>query len=194
MIRPVFTFALLGLLLTGCSHPSPAVVFHTLRPIVLEGPKPAPADKPLALEIMPVQLPELLQRSQLILLDGQGVHRLSPTHRWGNTLEKDMQRVLAENLSALLGSDTIVHYPLGDQVKASHRLALEVQQCDGAPGATLQFRATWMLTKDNRMVLLRRFDLLEPVPGGTVEELASAHSRVMDSLSREIAKELKALP
>lgn len=192
MIRPALACALLGLLLSGCSHPSPAVVFHTLRPI--ENPEPVPTRTPLALEIMPVQLPELLQRSQLVLLDGQGVHRLSPTHRWGNTLEKDMQRVLAENLSALLGSDAIVHYPLGDQVKASHRLALEVQQCDGAPGGTLQFRATWMLTKNDRMVLLRRFNVQEPVPGGSVEDLASAHSRVMDSLSREIAKELMTLP
>ena len=194
MRRPLPCLLLSLVLAGGCRHPSPDVLFHTLRPIALGDPKPAPAGKPLALEIMPVQLPELLQRSQLVILEGPGSHRLSATHHWGNTLEKDMQRVLVENLSALLRSDFVVPYPLGDQVKATHRVTLDIQQCEGAPGSTLQFRATWMVSQpgDGRVVLLHRFNLQEPVSGG-IEDLVSAHDRALDSLSREIAKVLQEL-
>jgi uncharacterized lipoprotein YmbA len=183
------------LLIGGCLRPSPEVVFHTLQPLSLGEATVAPAGKALALEILPVQMPELLQRSQIVLLEGTGVHRLSPAHRWGNTLEKDMQRVLIENLAVLLGSEAVVPYPMGDRVQAKYRIALDVQQCAGAPGGTVQLRATWMATQlsDGRTVLLRRLNLKEPVNGGSIEELVSAHSRVMNRLSQEIASALKAL-
>lgn len=185
-------FALpLGLIL-ACRNPSPAVVFHTLSPLA----PAAHAERPLALEILPVQLPELLQRSQIVLLEGAERHRLSTTHRWGNTLEKDLQRVLTANLVALLGSEGVVPYPQGDRLKARYRLALDVQQCDGALGGTLQFKATWMVTAaaDGRVLLLRRSSLQEPVGGGGIDDLVSAHSRVALALSQEMAAALKELP
>ena len=196
MTRRMFPFALLCLLLiSGCISPSPEVVFHTLSPMSQEATRLASVGKPMALEIMPVQLPELLQRSQLVVLDGTDTYRLSATHRWGNTLEQDMQRVLTENLAALLGSDSVVPYPLGDRVQAAYRISLEVQQCEGAPGGTLTFRATWMVTQpsDGRLVLRHRWRLQEPVQGGNIEDLVSAHSRVMSALSQEMGKALQAL-
>jgi uncharacterized protein len=195
MIRRPLLYALVGLaLLTGCVQPSPDVVFHTLSPINRENGKP-PTEKPLALEIMPVQLPELLQRPQVVFLKGTGIHGLSATHRWGNTLEKDMQRVLAENLSALLGSDPVVLYPDGDRVKAIYRITLDVQQCDGEPGGLLQFRGTWMITPPDgaRVIMFRKSSIQEPVAGQDIEALVSAHSRVLATLSREIATGLKSL-
>jgi uncharacterized lipoprotein YmbA len=196
MIGRRLPIALVLLLLAGgCLRPSPEVVFHTLQPLSLREAPMAPAEKPLALEILPVQLPELLQRSQIVLLEGTDVHRLSPAHRWGNTLEKDMQRVLIENLAVLLGSEAVVPYPMGERVQATYRIALDVQQCDGAPGGTVQLRATWMATQssDGHMVLLHRVNLKEPVPGGSIEELVLAHSRVMSRLSLEIASAMKDL-
>ena len=195
MIRRQLLLALLGLTLVSGCHTSPVVVFHTLRPLALEETKPVPAEKALALEIMPVQLPELLQRSQIVFLKGPGIHGLSETHRWGNTLEKDMQRVLAENLSALLGSDVVVVYPEGDHVKTDYRITLDVQQCDGELGGMVQFRGTWMVTSSDsgRMALFRKSTIQEAVTERNIDALVAAHSRVMGSLSREIAAGLKAL-
>jgi len=191
MMRSPLLIALLGLVAVGCSRPSPTVTFHTLTPLA----KPAPAAKPLALEVMPVQLPELLQRSQIVVLEDQGVHRLATSHRWGNTLEKDIQRVLAENLSALLGSPSVVLYPEGGATGATLRIALEVSQCDGAPGGTLQFRATWRATRlDGRLAILQRAELTEPVEGSRIEDLVSAHDRLFTKLSRQIAEALAGLP
>jgi uncharacterized lipoprotein YmbA len=188
----ILALALLG----GCWHASPAVVFHTLQPLSEVEGNPGLQAKSMALEIMPVQLPELLERPQIVLLKAPGSHSLSENHRWGNTLEKDMQRVLAENLSVLLGSESVVLYPQGEKARARYQIALDVAQCDGTPGGTLQFQATWTVTSitTGQVVLLRRVSLLEPVPAEGVEGLVSAHSKVLGILSRSIAAELESLP
>lgn len=182
---------LVAAMLTGCRNPSPAVTFHTLSPLAVTG----STTSSLALEIMPVQLPELLQRSPIVLQTGAGTQRLSETHRWGNILERDMQRVLAENLSALLGTPSVVLYPQGDTVGAAYRVTLEVLRMDGAPGGTLAFRGAWMLQKvgTNQRVALRKVALDEPVGNQGVQDLVTAHDRILEKLSQEIAAELRSL-
>lgn len=180
-----------GLLLlaaaAGCLHRSEPVVLHVLRPLspAREG---APASAQ-GVEVMPVRLPEALQRTQLVTEAGAGVLSISERHRWANGLDKDVQRVLAENLSALLGGDAVVAFPDGERVKAAWRLELDVQRLDGRPGGTLSLRATWMLVpvKGGPALLRRRVSLDEPVGGPGLEALAAAHDRVLDRLSREIA-------
>ena len=47
---------------------------------------------------------------------------------------------------------------------------------------------------DGRVLLLRRSSLQEPVGGGGIDDLVSAHSRVALALSQEMAAALKELP
>jgi uncharacterized protein len=194
MSRKSLLFAVLALALS-CRNPSPVVTFHTLRAIAQVEAKPILATSPLAVEIMPVQLPELLQRPQVVVREGADSFRLAASHRWGNGLEKDLQRVLAENLAAILGSDAVVPYPLGDRVQAAYRVSVEVQECVGTPNGALRFSATWMVTQpsDGRLLLLRRSSLQEPVRGGAIEELVAAHNRVVYKLGQEIGAGLKGL-
>jgi uncharacterized protein len=194
MIKRTVLPVLAGLALAiGCVKSSPPVVFHTLTPLETAN---TTQGKALAVEIAPVLLPDLLQRSQIVILKAPGVHRLSETHRWGNTLEKDIQRVLVDDLSALLGGGPAVPYPEGGRVKAAYRITLEVQQFDGELGGTLVFQGTWMVTRmdNDQMVLLRKSSLQEPVKGSAIEDLVAAHDRILDALSREIASGLGSLP
>ena len=147
----------------------------------------------VAMEVMPVRLPEALQRPQLVTALGPGTLELSDTHRWGNGLDKDMRRVLVENLSLLLGSEAVVAYPFGERVKAAYRLEVDVQRCDGRPGGVLSFRATWMVTRleGGPALMRKKITLDEPVAGQDLEALATAHSRIMEKLSRDIAEGMK---
>jgi len=177
-------------ILAGCMRPSPPVVLHTLRPLESQA---APASTPLSLEVMPVLVPELIQRPQLLSAQGPERWGLSETHRWGNPIEKDIERVLVENLSALLGSDSIVAYPGGDRIKASYRLSLDIQQFAAQPGGSLRLRATWILTRvgGGQALLLRKANLLEALPDQNPDALVAAHSRALAALSRDIAAELR---
>ena len=178
----------------GCSHPN-LEVLHTLGPIPAE---PAKTDAPtasIALEVMPVRLPDALQRPQLVTEVGPGTLSLLETHRWGNGLDKDIQRVLVENLSLLTGSNTVVAYPYGERVTATHRLEVDVHRLDGKPGGTLTLQATWMvaLPQGGQALLLRKTTLQRPVQGQDADALVAAHSMILGDLSREIAVELRTL-
>ncbi len=181
----------------GCLTRSSPEVFHTLRSLdPIEG-KPAStkgSTANMAIEVMPVRLPETLQRPQLMTALGPGKLELSDTHRWGNGLDKDMQRVLVENLSSLLPSDAVVAYPYGERVKAAYRLEVDVQRCDGRPGGVLSLRANWMVTlpKGGPALMRKTATLDEPVTGLDLDALADAHSRILEKLSREIAEGMRA--
>jgi len=183
----------LFLLLSGCFKTSPPLVFHALAPLVQEE-KPPASPAPFALEMMPVLLPELLQRSQIVTRNGSNTLAILETHRWGNTLGKDMQRVVAENLCTLLGGP-VVNYPFGERVKAKFRVTLDVHRCDGQPGGNLQFHCTWMVTRweDGQAVLVRDAIFQEAVVGRDPEILVAAHSRVLAALSREVAVGIRSL-
>ena len=181
-------------LVTGCLKPSPATVFHTLTPTSEKEAGPASTTH-LSMEVMPIHLPEMIQRPQLVTAKGPSTYGLSETHHWGNPLDKDIQRVLTENLSTLLDSDNIVASPHGGGVLAACRLALDVQRCDGELGGILRFQAIWTVTETStgRVLLLRRSSLQEPVKGHDHEALVWAHNRILAALSREMASELKKL-
>ena len=192
LVLPCITLALAAGI--GCSRPN-LEVLHTLGPISLEGAKPAPPPTSMALEVMPVRLPETLQRPQLVKEVRPGALSLLETHRWGNGLDKDIQRVLVENLSRLTGTDAVVAYPYGERIAATHRLEVDVHRLDGKPGGTLTLQATWMVarTQGGKALLLRKTTLQRPVQGQDAEALVATHSLILGDLSREIAVELSAL-
>jgi uncharacterized lipoprotein YmbA len=183
-----------GLLLAGlaCLGPTTPVVFHTLRAISPPGTLSRPG---LAVEVMPVHLPEMLQRPQLVLSRDLGGLELASGQRWGNPLDQDLQRVLVADLALLLGSDRIVAYPDGPLVQAVYRVAVDVSRCDGRPGGTLNLEAIWTITRPGQAVALVRVrtTLTEPVPGLEPTALVAAHERVLARLSEVIGARLKGL-
>ncbi len=196
MTRPVLPFLFLALAAgIGCSRPN-LEVLHTLSPISAEGAKPTPSVSSIALEIMPVRLPESLHRPQLVMELRPGTLSLLESHRWGNGLDKDIQRILVENLSLLMASVTVVAYPYGERIKATHRLELNVDRLDGGLGGTLTLQATWLVARPQGgpALLFRRTPLQRPVQGQDAESLVTAHNLIFGDLSREIAAELKTLP
>jgi len=177
----------------GClGSPSAPVVYHTLQPLQLEG--AAPARSALAVEVMPVRLPGLLQRPQMVVAQGSGLG-LTEAQRWGNPLDQDMQRVLVQDLELLLGSDAVVPYPYGDRVKAAYKVEVEVLGCDAQSGP-LTLEAVWMLARPGvaQAILVHRTVLREALSGPGGDALAAAHSRIMAPLAREIATELLRRP
>ena len=194
MTRPMMLGTVLALsACLGCMRPSPAVVFHTLHPLRPQEGAPTPRSS-MAVEVLALRLPEVLQRPQLVTAQGPDHLGLDETHRWGNPLGQEMQRVLVENLSQLLGSDAVVASPYGERVKAAYRVEVDVQRCDARPGA-LTLQATWMVSRPSggQALLLRKTTLEEPLKGPDPDALVEAHSQVLAALSREIASGLKTL-
>jgi uncharacterized lipoprotein YmbA len=181
----------LSILLCGCRNPSGPIVLHTLSP--LETPSPASASS-IALEVMPVRIPELIQRPQLVMVQGPDRMGLSEFHHWGNALDEDIQRILAQDLSRLLGSPSIVAYPDGIHLKAPWHLQVDIQRFEGQPGGTLNLDAIWMLMgpQGAQAQVLQKTRIQETVTPD-LDGLVQAHSRAIAQLSQEIATAIRGL-
>ena len=186
------TLAALALLAgLGCFGTTQPVVFHTLQAVAPRGTRPRPG---LAVEILPVLLPEVLLRPQFVASLGAGSVELLPGHRWADPLDQDIQRVVVEDLARILGSDRIVAAPYGPRVGAAFRVEVRVLRCDGRPGGTLALRTTWMITRPGveRALVLGRTDRDVPVAGPGGEALAAAHALALAGLCEELAQALPA--
>lgn len=172
----------------ACRSPQVTFTYHQLH--ALAEPQPG-VRSTLAVEVLPVRLPGLLRRPQLVLPGPV----ISDTHRWGNGLEQDVQRVLVEDLSRLLGSDAVLAYPHGDHLPDTYRILMDVEQWNVEVAGTMNFRATWILEKAgmDAPLCIRKARLQETLKDGSPASLVSAQDRILVALAKAVAAELRAL-
>ena len=162
----------------ACLRTAPAVVLYTLEPLpaTAADAQPAPAAGP-AVEVLPVRLPEVLRRPQLLEARGTGRFGLLENHRWGNPLDQEVQRVLVADLAALLGGAPVVPSPYGARVGAAWQVQVDVQSWAAEPGQGLVLEATWMLIRPEtgQAAVFRRSTLREPLAGPGPDALSLIH-------------------
>lgn len=195
--KTFWALALVALVFVGCRSTPPPTAFYILTSVTkAETASQIPAPKgDFAVGIGPVQLPEYLDRPQIVTRTAPDKITLSEFDRWGGSLRQDFPRVLAENVAALLGTDRVLAYPWGDRLDPAYRVALHVQQFDGALGGPAVLRATWIVTgrEEKTPLAVRKSDIQEPVSGKDYDSLVAAQSRAVAALGREIAEHIRRL-
>lgn len=183
------------LLLTGCARTT-SVSYYQLTS--LEAPRNEPASGEagkMVLGIGPVQLPEYLDRSQLVTRLSANRLQLADNHRWAEPLNKNIARVMGENLGALLGTSHIVFHPWPSSRVTDYQLLVEVLHFENESDGAARLVALWSVKgKDGGMVLPeRRSSYLVPAAGQDPEGLVTALNQALGSFCREIARELAEL-
>jgi uncharacterized lipoprotein YmbA len=150
----------------------------------------------VAVGLGPIQLPEYLDRPQIVSRVSPHEVKVAEYHRWAGPLAGSFSSVLGENLSSLLGTDHIARYPWKSTTPIDCRVEIEVSRFDGNPGGTVVLQSQWtVFSKDRKRVLATKTSTLsEPVNGRAYEALVSAQSRALAALSREIARVVEGLP
>ena len=97
------------------------------------------------------------------------------------------------NLSALLQSSLVVAFPWEDYFDPDYRIYMEIHQFDGRLGQYAQLDVTWaIIGREARKILLVRNSLIrEPVQGEDYDTFVAAKSRILGTLSRQIAQGIK---
>jgi hypothetical protein len=145
---------------------------------------------PVVVGVGPVEIPDYLDRPQLVTLSEQNRMRLLEFDLWAGSLKADIGRVLMENLAALLPPDrfSIVSWRQGAQM--DYRVALHVHRFDVGPGGVL-LSAQWMLfTKERRAADRVQGCRLTEASGSEPGEAAAAMSRALGRLSEIIAQKI----
>ncbi len=174
----------------GCGTSQPAH-FYLLRAL-----SPAPASSlsesqssSLSLGLGPITFPKYLDRPQIVTRASTHEVELAEFHKWAEPLNENASNVLAENLSALLPTDQIVPFPWNRSTPPDYQLSLDVIQFDGKKNQEAILKVRWTVLGDDgeTLFLQKTSQFSEPLGGSDYEVLVEAMSRMLASLSKEIA-------
>lgn len=187
------------LVLGACARTEPAR-FYLLRPVAgpeLEQPSEGAhtAEDAVAIGIEAVELAAYLNRPEIATRRGPYQVQFANFDRWAEPLDENIAQVLADNLSVLLRSKRIHVFPRAASVHLDYRLSVDVVRFDNEPGERALLRAHWALwdRDERKMLISRKSEYREPLQQRDYESIAAVNSRLLASLSRDIAEAVRNL-
>jgi uncharacterized lipoprotein YmbA len=187
---------LLSLLVAGCiGTPTRPSTFYVLSPDAgapVAG-RESPA-APLSLGLGPVELPDVLDRPQIVTRPDPNRIDLAEYDRWGGDLGKDLSRVLAQNLMGRLNTDAVLLYPWSSSRRPDFEVSVRFFRFDGVLGELAELQGVWRLTDAGRGCepVSRRFRFAETPASSGYAGLVAAISGGVARLSDEIAAAIAA--
>lgn len=189
----VFSF-----LCAGCAS-SPSSRFYRLSSINTGGTSAGenmPGGKVLNIKIGPVQIPDYLDRPQIVTSSGGNELKLAEFDRWAGSLEQSVNRAMSEDLSILLpaGSFRVAPWNSWAAARAQYQVAVDIMRFEGAPGKSVLLKARWTIySREHRLMVQKESVITEEVHGSTYGALVMAMSNALAGLSRDIAGSIMSL-
>lgn len=197
MIRPLAETVFLGVALVaaifGCRSFTPPVTYYTLSPIAPPSSQTAGEVKPgLIIGIPQVDLPGLVNRTQIVTRDGPNELKISSFHRWADYPDRLVQQTLGENLQMLMPEAGVVNAPWPIGLNPDVTVAFKFMELIGTSDGEVLLSAVWTIKTNDpaSAVQSHRLTLNEPISGDGFDQLAAAHSRALATLARMVADSL----
>ena len=160
---------LLALILAGCASSGGSSVNYYLLTPVTDG---NILNKPgLRVGVGPVELPEYLSRSQVLVQVGNSRVVAAREHRWAGPLQKNFTDVLTSNIAYRLGSADVVIYPWEGPRSVDRQVVIKVTRFIASEGR-VHLDARWRLLDRNG----------DRVKSGTVSLTEPANTRDYDAI------------
>ena len=184
----------LWIIIGGCAGTPPSR-FYVLSPLQGDDRQGEADEACAAISIGPVELPDYIDRPQIVTRISPNKLNLAEFDQWAEPLMDSFSRILMENLSILLCADPISLYPSRGPTTIDYRVEIEVIRLDGRLGEQATLVARWIIfdEKDSKVLLTRKSNLSSPAQSGGFEALVSAQSQTIEALSRDIAEAIKAI-
>lgn len=172
--------------ITGTSAPASFYVLtptQDARPVGASG---ATGGKKLLIVMGPVNVASYLNRPQIVSR-GQGVRvSLAEFDRWAEPLDKNLARVLAEDVAQLTADSALV-VPGRDDAAADARVLVDVERLDGTLGGEAVLVAWWSLRAHDGHVLSRNRAEHRQRSGLSFASMVEAQSALAGRLAQDIA-------
>ena len=149
----ILVVILTGSFLSGClgTNPVTPTRFYVLTPAQYETSlvsktvgEDSQAPK-ISLEITALRLPQYLEKPQIVTRTSENRLELAEYHQWGGDLRKNMNRVFARNMSALLSSPHVAVAPFRRSTSPDFRVEVDVMQFEADSFGQVRFSAQWRL-------------------------------------------------
>jgi len=191
-LRLVF-FAVIAVALAGCLSPrKDDSKFYVLSPVADAA---GAASRPILLGLGPVKLPAYLDRQEVVTRVAANQLELSTVDRWAEPLSSNFTRVLAQDLSADLGTQRITFYPWYNTTRVDFQVKVDVYRFETSSDGKIDLTAHWqVLDGTGKLLTVRDSTYAETAKTGDAGDCAAAMSRALGRLSQEIASVIAAAP
>lgn len=189
---------LVGLLvvpvLTACGS-SPPVSYYSLHPMDVEI-RPD-SDSPVIVGLGPIQFPDYLNRSQIILRGSNAEIRIDEYNLWVEPLDVSVHRILAVDIDNLLPDVAVIVFPYEAAVQRNidYRLLGDVSRFEASESGHIVLEVQWTVaTRDDEILIgprRNRYEAQSAEPKDT-NSVVSAMNDVLGQFGREVADRLEA--
>ncbi len=146
-----------------------------------------------AIAVVRANVPELIDRPQLVLRQDHNHVVLSDQYRWAEPLRREIPRLIAQDLGEMLNSRRVAAVLPDDAgFPIDYRLTLEVQQLDAVVGLGVDVDVLWRLEARNGKSLTGRSTFRQPLAGAPEDQLAlvTAQRQALRRVAGEIGEAL----
>lgn len=188
--RRALTLVLAGAALLAACGSSPPLQLYRLPSAPPLPPPAAPQAAEVWQLLLPVRIPDYLDRQALLLPQGESGLLALSDQRWAESLREAVPRVLREDLALLRGEDRVWTAPVPAGVVVARRLRVELLALDvGTDRRSVHLQARWTLVdpQGQKPPLAETASLDAPAAGTRVDELVAAHRLALWRLAERIA-------
>lgn len=137
----------------------------------------------------PIQIPEYINRPQIVTRSSAFQLNVAEQHRWVEPLKENITRTLVINISNNLQTNRVYWMPREDrQYPLDIRIAIDIGRFDGQLGKEVLLESRWSIFDKNNQPVLTRISLIKKaVNGQDYESLVIAMNKVLQQLGKEIS-------
>lgn len=139
----------------------------------------------------PVTLPEIADRPQIVTRVGTNQVTIAEEHRWAASLRSEIPRVIAQNLSDILGAGYASSYEDNSGGHADIRVLVDVQRFEATLGETVAIDSLWTVRSAGGKSTTNRSTTREPIRGSGYDEVIAAYARALAKVSRDIGQVIR---
>ncbi len=178
-----------ALLLAGCSSKSN---FYQMHPKEVKEHGSVTALKKTVIGIEEVDVAEYLDKPQIMTRLSAERLQLHETERWAEGFDKNVQSVLAYDLSVMLPYYTFLIRPWSEPVEDKYRIYVRIDRFDGDSNGTVTVDGRWSLVEvEERKSLVSEKIHMQQQGTPTIDGIVATQSRLLEKLSRHMAKRIR---
>jgi uncharacterized lipoprotein YmbA len=196
ILKLVFSALTLLIFLAACSGGGSTIAtkYYLIDPVEYDALN-VTSDKPLAIEIIDVHIPQYLERFHIATRIGENRLKFSETNQWGENLRKNLMRTLSRNLSRLLSTQDIGTPLNRSSSLPDYRVQLYIEQFELGIDNKVRLAARWQISATDTMEPLAIYN--EEMSGAEVEQdnyeqMVTSMRQLFGELSMKIAESILA--
>lgn len=187
LIRTCLGWALLAQV--ACVGSTPPSKFYLLEPIAATD--VSVSGKP-TLALAPVRIPHYLERAQIVSASGKNTYQLDELHRWAESLDDNITRVMLQDLSVLMPADVVLTNSQRAR-QANLTLSVTVLEFHIDPEGQARLNAQWQAGRGGGVVLSRQSSFKVAADNDDAQLRVEALNQCLTQLNREMATTLMTL-